>query len=94
MKRVLLKILLGIDALVFIVLSILSQCIISIDTVTGEVCDGFGRVLMPAPLLIGTEEWVGLKWYVIDIAVAILLIGIAYILYQTITKTPRNANKE
>lgn len=94
MKRIFLIVLLGIDVLTFAILSILSQFIVKVNTTTGEMCDGFGRVIMPAPMLVGGGEWVGLKWFVIDTAVALLLIGIAICLYQIIMEMPRASNKK
>lgn len=94
MKRTILKILLGMDVLIFIVYAVCSLFLIKYDTASGITYDGFGRVLTKAPLIFRTtglvEEWAGLGWYLFDTCCVLVLIGIAYLLFTTIMKNKRS----
>ena len=89
-KKLFLKILLVLDVLAFIIYSVCATMLTKYNSVTGVVTDGFGRVLVPAPALfrssyLGIEEWAGFGWFIVDTICAIVLIFIAYLLYETIT---------
>ena len=52
--------------------------------------DGFGRVLVPAPVLfrsdyLGIAEWAGFGWFIVDTICGIVLISVAYLLFTDIT---------
>ncbi len=89
MKKIFLKIILGIDVLAYIVYVVCSLFLVRYDTVSGITTDGFGRILTKAPLFFQStglmEEWAGLGWFVVDTVCAFVLIGIAYLLFSVIT---------
>lgn len=90
MKKLILKFFLIIDIFAFLFLIILSQFFIRHDAVSGVNVDGFGRVLSRAPITLQStglmEEWAGLGWFLVDTVCALILIGIAYLLFKAINK--------
>lgn len=90
MKKVIYKIFLIIDILVFLFLIFFSQFLIRHDAISGTNVDGFGRVLTSAPIMLQStglmEEWAGFGWFLADTACALVLIGIAYLLFKAINK--------
>lgn len=90
MKKLFLKILFAIDVLVILVYTVCAMFLVHYDSVTGVMTDGFGRVLVPAPALfasdfLGIEEWAGFGWFAVDTICSLVLLGIAYLLFTTIT---------
>lgn len=82
------KILFCIDALAIIGQWVCVCAFRKYDVVEGVVTDGFGRVLTKSPsfwLSMGLpEEWAGLGWTAVDAMCSLVLIGIAYILFESI----------
>lgn len=70
MKKLLLKILLAIDVLAIAIYAVLSHFLVKVDSVSGVMTDGFGRVISEPPIFfkwyLCIGEWIGLGWWIVD----------------------------
>lgn len=90
MKKIVLKILLGLDAAVIIVLTIYAQFIVHVNSELGIITDGFGREISKAPAILRftlfIDEWAGISWLIVDAIIYIVLFAIASFLFTKITE--------
>ena len=88
MKTLLFKILLGIDVLAIGIYAVFSQFLVKVDSVTGVMTDGFGRVISEPPFLfkwyLCLGEWVGLGWFIVDMIGFWAAVIVAITLYNKI----------
>ena len=88
-KKLLLKIILAIEIFAIIIYSVLAHFIVKVDSVSGVMTDGLGRVIVEPPLFfkwyLQLGEWVGLGWFIIDTIGFGVALFIAYALYEKIT---------
>lgn len=88
MKRLFLKILFCVDLLAIVAQWVCVYSFRKYDWVSGTVTDGFGRVLTKTPGFLlsrgAPEEWAGYGWTAVDFVCFLVLIGIAYILFESI----------
>lgn len=88
MKKLLLKILFAIDVLAIAIYAVCSQLLVSHNTVTGVISDGFGRTLVEPPLFLKLYlhigEWAGLGWFIVDMIGFWTAVYVATILYKKI----------
>lgn len=89
MKKIVLKILLGLDVAALIVLIIYSQFLIRVNSDLGIITDGFGRELSRAPVILRMtgviDDWAGIGWFIVDLVIGIALLTIAYFLFVAAT---------
>jgi hypothetical protein len=80
------KILFVLDIIAVAIYSILSYFVVKYDEALDVVTDGLGRVIVEPPiflqLYLQIDRWVGLGWYIVDIIVFWVGIGIAIKLYK------------
>ena len=88
MKKLLFKILLGIDVLAIVIYAVFSHFLVKVDSVTGVMTDGFGRVISEPPFLfkwyLCLGEWVGLGWFIVDMIGFWAAVIVAITLYNKI----------
>jgi hypothetical protein len=75
-----------IGAIIIFISAFRAYFIFSYNPDTGITCDGFGRMVTKAPVLVELitreKEWVGYKWFAFDLVVFWVSIYIEYLLIK------------